>query len=1323
MYKSTSGAWYGYFADQDIRKTGLPIPQGCGDGDACEAAVAPESLVRKAPPATAAGRTLHFFDLDKEFDIVYRGAPDEQAVSMKFGDPDASVGLDGVDYAPGASVAITIDDYALNVDPTSEDVWYLNTGGAPSYGSSPAGPKVLLGVEEFGLDASGILKCANKSDCLETSGVPTRVKFTEDGPNESTFTNTANDTPSLAVAATAPRGLSFSVEYGSTATSDTKYSTADIVIDAGGQWNSGQEIGITLTERDANTNSLDADDLSIKNSNQIIPTIRVGNPFTLAEADSVWLFNSTNGTRVAHDITEISDILVLNGTDGDGNRLSIRLGGWGSVAGYFPQNEKAFRGAHMINYDISALENASMAYLVIGDKKFPLVNAADGTRGTKLLNGPGLDAATGPFGSLYDGKGDIRDFGNAMASLEIGFSSASSVSVGDSIVIDIFSFGLENGNDNVNNAIYRLELEEDGKNSSNFVGTLEYVGLNQINILEASTYEGIEAFGDSIILISDDDSIGVEYRDIDATGTQTRFRAVADTPTRSGSVSFDSGGYKVSDTVTVTVEDADLNGDSKKADIYTTYQDRISSRNAVMELLSISIDGNDWVAGCGGVEGPEAAGFTLRETGNDSGVFEGTFAMPAEYCADGKMVPVAGADITARYVDFRDESGSTITVSDSAAIRSTTGAVGFDRTVYPVPFEGGASFGTHKDPLPRGDLTAYVRITDADFDTSPDRIDSIGVDGKAPLKVSVIRGSTAVVVGEAGDRGNAITETAPDSGVFEHEVTITHDMGPESGKCPAGSGGCILQGDVLHAEYEDPFDASGSENTVTDSATFDLRNGVLQSDQTAYIIGSDMILTLIEPDLDLDGGSMEAYTLDLIGWDSDAGTCTLAGTGCGGNPFDAVPSSLLETGNGTGIFQVVVRIPGEIGGDKIERGEEITLEYADWGSSGSDYVGDKDWEVTTRIYTSNLGATVELDQRVYTWTDKVYVAVVAPDHNIDAGGVDEIGVDDDYPVRVSTRGHEIGQYKLVETGADTGIFTGEVILTGFVHDADGDGRAGDSKPHTSEGGSGPTDGRIGTGSESGISVSFRYSEGETASASAPIRWNVGEVQWLGASYADMGSGIVRVVDPDMNLNPEAVDSFKVTVWSDSDGGGIDLTVTETNEATGIFEGTVFFGPGADTGGHRLRVAEGDTVTAQYHDNTLPAPFKESEGIRVGATAMIGTAVPPLERVSVSGLRAVDSLGNTLEAVPVGTQIQIAADLTGLDGSQDFAYLVQIQDEGGVTVSLGWITGSLAEEQSLGTAVSWTPTEAGTYDVTAFVWESVENPTALSPTSTMAIVVT
>ena len=107
-------------------------------------------------------------------------------------------------------------------------------------------------------------------------------------------------------------------------------------------------------------------------------------------------------------------------------------------------------------------------------------------------------------------------------------------------------------------------------------------------------------------------------------------------------------------------------------------------------------------------------------------------------------------------------------------------------------------------------------------------------------------------------------------------------------------------------------DASGSENTVTDSATFDLRNGVLQSDQTAYIIGSDAIITLIEPDLNLDSDSTETYTLDLIEWDSDAGTATLAD-----GVFSATPSNLLETGPDTGIFQVVVSIPDEIDGDKL----------------------------------------------------------------------------------------------------------------------------------------------------------------------------------------------------------------------------------------------------------------------------------------------------------------------------------------------------------------------------------------------------------------------
>jgi ammonia channel protein AmtB len=41
-----------------------------------------------------------------------------------------------------------------------------------------------------------------------------------------------------------------------------------------------------------------------------------------------------------------------------------------------------------------------------------------------------------------------------------------------------------------------------------------------------------------------------------------------------------------------------------------------------------------------------------------------------------------------------------------------------------------------------------------------------------------------------------------------------------------------------------------------------------------------------------------------------------------------------------------------------------------------DYVGQEDEDIGLTDYTSNFGATIELDQKVYTWTDKVYITIV-----------------------------------------------------------------------------------------------------------------------------------------------------------------------------------------------------------------------------------------------------------------------------------------------------------------------------------------------------------
>ncbi|KAG2477625.1 MAG: hypothetical protein NPMRTH1_1030001 [Nitrosopumilales archaeon] len=692
--------------------------------------------------------------------------------------------------------------------------------------------------------------------------------------------------------------------------------------------------------------------------------------------------------------------------------------------------------------------------------------------------------------------------------------------------------------------------------------------------------------------------------------------------------------------------------------------------------------------------------------------------------------------------------------------------------------------------LPAGDLQIHVRINDPDFDISAAGEDTIGGTLTAlngPLKISITRGGSEVIIATAGAPtagGDVITvlnatvtgvraigdfndgtetrdlgpinEIAPDAGIFEIDVSIRYTDGPSSALCPitdsyAGLNGttrsvnaavrfseglvdthCILQGDIITVEYTDPTDASGEPNTVTDSATFDLRNGVLQSDKSVYIIGGDLIMTLIEPDFDLDNDAAETYDLDLIEWDSDAATVTM-GDKAGGVDnanvvaFDPEPSDFRETGDSTGIFQIVIEIPQTLSGDNLERGEQIVLEYTDWGPSGADHVGDEDEDINLTIFTSNFGATVELDQKVYTWTDKVYITIVAPDHNFDSDLIDEIGESALDPIKVSTRGNNIDRYKLVETGTDTGIFTGEVILTGFAHDADGDG-TNDAPTQTLADGSGtspdqtgPTDGFLATDDDDGITVAFEFSEDETVIGSALIRWNIGETQWLEASYPASGTGVVRVIDPDMNLNPEAVDNFDVDVWSDSDAGGIDLTVTETNEATGIFEGTVFFTTTDESSGHRLRVAEGDTITAEYEDNTLPDPYTTADELDITGTSLIGTIVPPLERAPAANARVVDAFGNALASVSVDQQVQITADLAnGQDRDQSFAYLVQVQDGNGVTVSLAWITGSLAPGQSFSPALSWTPDAAGTYTATVFVWESVDNPTALSPPTSVDI---
>ena len=95
---------------------------------------------------------------------------------------------------------------------------------------------------------------------------------------------------------------------------------------------------------------------------------------------------------------------------------------------------------------------------------------------------------------------------------------------------------------------------------------------------------------------------------------------------------------------------------------------------------------------------------------------------------------------------------------------------------------------------------------------------------------------------------------------------------------------------------------------------------------------------------------------------------------------------------------------------------------------------------------------------------------------------------------------------------------------------------------------------------------------------------------------------------------------------------------------------------------------------------------------------------------------VNALGEEVSQVLVDEQVLIVADVTnGLDTQQRFVYIVQIQNNEGVVVSLGWLEGSLSPNQRLSPALSWIPENEGVHTATVFVWEAIDNPSALSPT--------
>ncbi len=367
----------------------------------------------------------------------------------------------------------------------------------------------------------------------------------------------------------------------------------------------------------------------------------------------------------------------------------------------------------------------------------------------------------------------------------------------------------------------------------------------------------------------------------------------------------------------------------------------------------------------------------------------------------------------------------------------------------------------------------------------------------------------------------------------------------------------------------------------------------------------------------------------------------------------------------------------------------------------------------------NPYAPIFTDKEVYTWTDKIFITVVAPSWNANKYGIDSIGTQDGHLIKIYTAEHSLEPYKLTETEPSSGIFTGEIILTGFLHDVNDDGNP-DTNPRTV--GTGPTNGFLEVKRDGGITISFEFADGVVLTHSVMISWNIGEIIFDKSIFLVGETAKIQVIDLDMNLNPETIDRIEVEVSSDSDVAGILVDAIETEDDSGLFEALISFTQTSVSSGNRLFAIPNDSIYAKYEDNTLPSPYSIQDDLDIQIESKLESEIPPIQRISVEDVFFANSLSIPIEPI-INEQIQVVGIIhNNQNYVQPFVYITQIKDQEEAVVSLFWILGELASNQSLELSKSWIPTEFGNYTVETFVWNSLQDQTSLSPNSVMSYLI-
>ena len=561
---------------------------------------------------------IQLFSFGDDVEIQYNGAGGTQTVKLEYDEiSNISLNLDRKTFPRNAEVFAIINDQQLNQDPTAVDSWTFNINSpeATFYqaftrtGSNSAngGPGLInlvprlssLGFEDNGkltlsLNSVAELKTnKNQPTNSVTDGKTTFsqiVTFVESQPNSGIFESLDfGDTSTIGISDNSPRGQSAIIEYNSTPTSIVSGSfTSSLSLNTqGGQLKPGQKIPITIVDVDQNINPGAKDDLDVFRSTAIIPSLQLGNPITLERASNLKFhaFSSDSldeGIMVPSSVPDVNSDRLIVDTRSTGNidfdKISLDLGISANTLQSLFIDDNAFNsdGTNWLNYDLRSFQQ-HLGVNDFSDTSITLLfgGLSDQTPVTIVDRGD-LPSAQGLV-QIDNLTIEAINAKSGRVILVINFDSSNNLeSAGiisneqdtQPIVFDFFSFGKKNGKQ-INNAIYRLELEETANNSGTFTGIIEYTVTNQLNQFDPNLIKTLRTIDDKIkFLVNDrlvdEEGINIRYLDLAGTGTNKLVSSKNDIKTHSGNVSLDSKSYRFGQLVTVTISDQISIDDSLK---------------------------------------------------------------------------------------------------------------------------------------------------------------------------------------------------------------------------------------------------------------------------------------------------------------------------------------------------------------------------------------------------------------------------------------------------------------------------------------------------------------------------------------------------------------------------------------------------------------------------------------------------------------------------------------------------------------------------------------------------------------------------------------